>query len=460
MTPTNGSIAGSFRDPSGFVFFENGQIYRQVNLIYREDYDLLMGSGLYEDLVRSGLLISHEEVGVELARTGEAHKVLKPERIPFVSYPYEWCFSQLKDAALVTLSVQKKAFEHGMVLKDASAYNIQFLRGKPVFIDTLSFERYHEGEPWVAYRQFCQHFLAPLALMSHRDVRLSQLLRIHIDGIPLDLASGLLPMRTRLGFSLLVHIHLHARSQKKYESKAAVDVKSRKVSRLGLQGIISSLESAVRKLNWRPAGTEWADYYEATNYSTDALEEKARLVGEFLAKDSPGQVWDLGANTGRFSRIASAGSILTLSFDIDPAAVEKNYLDCKRDKETGILPLLLDLTNPAPGVGWENGERLSLLERGPTDTVLALALIHHMAISNNLPLDRLARFFAGVCKSLIIEFVPKTDSQVKRLLATREDVFPNYTREGFEKTFTECFVVDQSVRISGTERTLYLMRRR
>ena len=459
MTPTNGSLAGSFRDPSGFVFTRDGHLYRQVNRVYGEHYDLLMGSGLYAKLVGAGLLIPHEEAGMDLARTDDACKILRPEPVPFVSYPYEWCFSQLKDAALATLAVQKRAFEHGMVLKDASAYNVQFVRGKPVLIDTLSFERYREGMPWVAYRQFCQHFLAPLALMSCRDVRLGQLLRVHIDGIPLDLASRLLPMRTRLRFSLLAHIHLHARSQKRHEGEA-VDVKGRKVGRLGFQGIIDSLESAVGKLSWKPAGTEWAEYYEDTNYSPESLEEKSRLVGELLDRTDAKVVWDLGANTGRFSRVASSKGRFTVSFDVDPAAVEKNYLDCKRDGETNVLPLLLDLTNPTPGIGWENEERSSLLERGPAETALALALVHHLAISNNLPLDRIAQFFAGVCRWLIIEFVPKSDSQVQRLLATRDDIFGSYTREGFEKAFDGWFVPEASMDISGTWRTLYLMRKR
>ncbi len=459
MTSTNGSLAGSFRDPSGFVFAENGHIHRQVNHVYKDDYDLLMSSGLYEKLVASELLIPHEEVDIDLARTGDAYKVLKPQPIPFVSYPYEWCFSELKDAALATLAVQKRAFEHGMVLKDSSAFNIQFLQGKPVLIDTLSFEKYREGMPWVAYRQFCQHFLAPLALMSCRDVRLGQLLRIHIDGIPLDLASRLLPMRTRLRFSLLAHIHLHARSQKRHEGET-VDIERRKVSRLGFRGIIDSLGSAVKKLSWKPAGTEWAEYYEETNYSPEALDAKARLVGRVLDKTDAKVVWDLGANTGRFSRVASGRGFLTISFDVDPAAVEKNYLDCKADGETRVLPLLSDLTNPTPGIGWENEERSSLLERGPADTVLALALIHHLAISNNLPLDRIARFFSGLCRFLVVEWVPKSDSQVQRLLATREDIFVNYTREGFERAFTAHFTLDESVAITDTQRTLYLMRKR
>ena len=260
-------IPGSFRDPSGFLFRRDGCLYRQVNRFYLADYDRLMGSGLYEALASAGLLIPHEEADESLAVTDEACKVIRPEEVPFVSYPYEWSFSQLKDAALLTLEVQKKAMDFGMSLKDCSAYNAQFLRGRPVFIDTLSFEEYREGSPWVAYRQFCQHFLAPLALMSRTDVRLSQLLRVHVDGVPLDLASRLLDFRSRFRFSLYVHIHLHARSQKRYEG-VAVDVSGRrKVSRLSLMGLIDSLEGAVRKLDWRPEGTEWGEYYTFTNYT-------------------------------------------------------------------------------------------------------------------------------------------------------------------------------------------------
>ena len=172
------TIPSSFRDPSGFLFFQDGSVYRQVNAIYKENYDHLIGSGLYKALVASGLLVSHEEVGMNYARSDNAYKILKPELIPFVSYPYEWCFSQLKEAALTTLKIQKVALDFGMTLKDSSAYNIQFMKGRAVFIDTISFERYREGQPWVAYRQFCQHFLAPLALMSYRDIRLGRLFRL------------------------------------------------------------------------------------------------------------------------------------------------------------------------------------------------------------------------------------------------------------------------------------------
>jgi hypothetical protein len=391
-----------------------------------------------------------------------AYRVIQPERVAFISYPYEWSFSQLKDAALLTLSIQKTALELGLSLKDASAYNIQFHHGRPILIDTLSFEAYQEGKPWIAYRQFCQHFLAPLALMAYRDVRLNQLLRVYIDGIPLDLASKLLPFHTRLKFGLLAHIHLHASAQKKYADapeQAQTRSQGGSVSKLGMTGLIDSLKGAVSALKWEPQGTEWGDYYEATNYSQAATGQKADLVKEYLEAIQPRQVWDLGGNTGNFSRIAAQMGIPTISADIDPAAVEKNYREVRQKKEINLLPLVLDLTNPSPGLGWHNRERDSFAARGPVDAVMALALIHHLAISNNVPLPDLAEYFASLGRWLIVEFIPKEDSQVQRLLATREDIFPNYQQQGFEEAFRPFFTIQACSQIEGSKRILYRMER-
>lgn len=465
MTTANGAMAGSFRDPSGFVFSHNDEIYRQINLRYRDDYEQLTSSGLLEKLVGEGLLVAHDEVNPAGLAPVEPHllyKVIRPERVPFVSYPYEWSFSQLRDAALLTLRIQTIAIEHGMSLKDCSVYNVVVHRGRPLFIDTLSFERYREGEPWVAYRQFCQHFLAPLALMSYKDVRLSSLFRAFIDGVPLDLASTLLPFRTRLKFPLLSHIHLHARSQRRYadETNAKKRVAGRKVSKMAFRGLIDNLQSAVKSLRWRPGGTEWGDYYDDTNYSDDAMDAKAELVRSFVQEVAPSSVWDLGANTGVFSRIAAEGGAQAVAFDIDPAAVEKNYLRVRDTGEANILPLVIDLTNPTPAIGWHHQERESLVDRGPVDLVLALALIHHLAISNNLPFEKIAKFLADLTPNLIIEFVPKGDSQVDRLLATREDVFPTYHEDGFEAAFAPTFDVVRKEPVAHSKRTMYLMQRR
>ena len=455
------TVAGSFRDPAGFVFESGGRLFRQINRSFAAEFDAFVASGLCERLMRDGLLVPHKERAlseVGSPRPELAHKIIEPERIGFVSYPYEWAFSQLKDAALTTLALQTLALEHGFSLRDASAFNIQFLRGKPVMIDTLSFEPYREGEPWVAYRQFCQHFLGPLALAARVDARLPLLMRPFIDGVPLDVASRLLPAATRWSPSLSIHIHLHARSQRRFASTSTV--KKRRVSRMAMRGLIDSLSGAVKKLEWAPAGTEWGDYYADTNYSNTARDQKADIVRDFIARARPATVWDLGANTGEFSRLAAERGIATVAFDVDAAAVEKNYRTVRARGETHMLPLVMDLTNPSPALGWDHDERASLADRGPADLVLALALVHHLAISNNVPLDRVARFLARVGRALVIEFVPKSDSQVQRLLATRADVFPDYTRAGFEGAFAAYFETVESRPVEDSERVLYLMRRR
>lgn len=452
----NESIPSSFRDPSGFIFLQKDLIYRQINISYKNNYDKLINSGLYKTLIDSDLLISHVECDLDNIKSNEAYKVIKPEMIPFISYPYEWSFSQLKDAALLTLEIQKKALSFGMSLKDSSAYNIQFRKGKPIFIDTLSFEEYKKGQPWVAYRQFCQHFLAPLALMSYKDIRLNQLLQVYLDGIPLDLASSLLPVRTRLLFSLLVHIHLHAKAQKYYSDKV-LNTSKKKVTEFSFRGLLNSLESVIKKMKWKAHGTEWSDYYENTNYSNDGLNQKKQIISDYIDRVNSKLIWDLGSNTGVFSRIASKKNIPVISFDIDPAAVEKNYLFSVENNEKNILPIVFDITNPSSGNGWENKERMSLLERGPVDTVFALALVHHLAISNNLPLYKIANFFNKICFSLIIEFIPKEDSQVQKLLFTREDIFPDYTKQNFELEFKKYFIIKDIIKLSDSERIIYLM---
>lgn len=457
------ATSGSFRDPNGFIFKEQGQLYRQVNLEYQENYDQLMSSGLYQDLIQKKLLIPHQEVDHAAPVPSLAYKILQPEMVGMISYPYEWSFSQLKDAALRTLTIQKIALKFGMTLKDASAYNIQFHQGRPIFIDTLSFETYHEGEPWVAYKQFCQHFLAPLALMANTDIRLGQLFRVFMDGAPLDLASRLLPASTRWNFGLATHLHLHASFQKKHGGKGEGSSGSKGgMSRNALNGLIESLAATVKKLSWKPAGTEWGDYYEknTAHYSSAASRQKMDIVNRYLDGIMPGTVWDLGANTGLFSRLASERGIPTTAFDIDPAAVESNYLASKSKKETKILPLLLDLTNPSPAIGWAHRERMSFMERGPVDAVLALAVIHHLAISNNVSLSMLARFFHEISDWLVLEFVPKDDPQVQILLASRKDIFPQYTLQGFKQAFEHYFDLVEETPVQETSRTLFLLRAR
>ena len=454
---------GSFRDPSGFVFWRDGRPYRQIQPSFAAEWDAFEGSDLRTRLLESGRLLPYESVGVDAAAAPGAHAVIRPELVEFISHPYEWTFGQLRDAALLTLDVQLEALRHGWTLRDASAYNVQFHEGRPVLIDSLSFEPLEDGTPWVAYRQFCEHFLAPLALIARRDARLAALLRADPDGIPLDLASRLLPWRTRLNFGLLSHLHLHARAQRRHAADAAGDAPVAappRIPRNRLTALIGNLRGTVAGLDWTPAGTEWADYADHTSYGDAATADKARLVDAFV-RQAPGQrVWDLGANTGRYSRIAADAGKRVIAWDIDPAAAEQHWRQLRREGRTDTLPLIQDVANPSPGIGWAGRERASLLDRANADVVLALALVHHLAISRNVPLPMVLGLFADLAPWAIVEFVPKEDPMVRRLLASREDVFDEYHLDAFRGAAAARFDILDEQPITESPRVLFLLRRR
>jgi len=459
---------GSFRDPSGFIFRHNGSVYRQANASFGTQFRRLIDSGLYDELVRHRLLVPHEEVDLRIPDAPPAAAVLKPKPIQFISYPYEWCFGQMKAAALLTLDVQRRAVAHGLVLRDASAFNVQFEGAAPVFIDTLSFGEYQDGEPWAAYRQFCEHFLAPLALMSYVDPSLGQLARVHIDGIPLRLASELLPMRSRFSGGLLTHIHLHARSlihgprQHEQWNRPAP---TRRMGKTAMLGLIDSLTRTVQRLSWSPPETLWSTYTDHSNYSAGAHADKQTLVAQHLDRISNGSpirtIWDIGANTGTYSALAAQRTDAAIvSFDVDHASVERHYRACVERRDGRVLPLVLDLANPSSAIGWHHRERRSLEERGPADVAMALALVHHLAIGNNVPLLDVARFFAAMCRWLVVEFVPKEDSQVRRMLEFRPNMFEDYTQPAFERAFATYFRLCDSAPVAESSRSLYLMERR
>ncbi len=440
------------------MFARQGTLYRQVNPVYAHHYDRLMQSGLYQGLVDKGWLIPHEETDLEHAYSPPAHRVLRPQAVPFISYPYEWCFEQLKQAALLTLDVLKLSLPQGMILKDATAYNVQFLGTRPVFIDTLSFESYSEGQPWKAYGQFCQHFLAPLLLMAYRDVRLGQLSRVYLDGVPLDVASSLLPRRTLFKLGALTHVHLHARSQARF-SQASATQREVRISRTGLLGIVDNLESTIRGLRWRESGN-WQGYYQDTNYSDQAMRAKEQMVTQLVAQvtPQPPSVWDLGANTGSFSRLLARQGMSVVAFDLDPACVQRG-LELARSESLNVLPLVQDLANPAPSQGWAHKERSSLEERGPADLLLALALVHHLRISCMVPFAGQAEFLARLAPWLLVEYVGGDDSQVQRLCQGNLERYQDYSEEGFQAGFARFYETVSRETIPGTSRVLYLFRK-
>ncbi len=440
-------IASSFRDPSGFVFRENGILYRKINACYKRTFNLMIQSGLYQELLDNNLIIPHKVISDD---------IIQPTEI-FISYPYEWSFEQYKDAALATLHIQQIALKYDMTLKDATPYNIQFYKGHPVLIDTLSFEIFKE-KPWIAYNQFCKMFLAPLSLMTYKDQRLSCLMKDFIDGIPLDLCAKLLPLKSRLNIGLLLNIFSHSKSQQKYADNRNINLKQIVITKKQLDNIITSLIDLVNSFKVTKENTEWGDYYSNTNYTNESFEMKLNTVKDYIKRIKPVKVWDLGGNTNVFSNIAIKEGAEVVSFDIDYMAVAKSYKKTKQEHIEQLLPLVLDLTNPSPGIGWANEERETLISRAKqVDCVMCLALIHHLAISNNLPFGHIAKYFAQLSNNLIIEFVDKQDSQVQKLLFSREDIFNQYTQQNFEKVFSDYFEIKDKQSIKYSYRTLYLM---
>ena len=389
--------------------------------------------------------------------------VIRPRRIGFISYPYEWSFSQLKEAALLTLELQSRALDAGMRLKDASAYNIQFDGGVPLLIDSLSFEVAEATEPWPAYRQFCEHFLAPLALMSQRDARMGLMLRDFIDGIPLDLAASLLPGRSRLNFGVLSHLHLHAGAQRRAAREgppaSGAPRPQRRVSATGQRALLDSVRRTVAGLRWEPS-SHWTEYATTTSYSDAATASKAQIVREMLAAVGGASAWDLGANTGVYSAMAAEAGYRVVAWDQDAGSVEAHWRRVRGGGNPAILPLVLDLANPSPAIGWALEERRSFLERGTPDLVMALALVHHLAIGNNVPLPRVAGLFARMAPHAIVEFVPKEDPMTRRLLDARRDIFEEYSLDGFRAAFGEPFEIVRESPITDSPRTLFLLKRR
>lgn len=463
MLPThcNAQDPGSFRDPSGHVYLCEDHVLRTIQPSYAEHWQAVEESGFAKAAISSGLLLDFTEAP---ALPG-AWKTLQSPRLPFISYPYEWSFSQLKDAARHTLDLMSLALKHGLILKDASAYNIQFLGARPTFIDHLSFEIWQKQAPWVAYLQFCKHFLAPLALMAKRSPECGVMLTNWIDGLPLPLAASLLPLKTKFSPLLQIHLHAHARMQQKHSDarQSADKVKELRVAETTVPRLCESLAMCIDGLALPRQKTEWGDYYEDTNYTEAGSRKKAELV-EAAASRQPGRLaLDIGANTGVFTRVLAKYYPAVIAADMDHLAVEKMYLNLKQEGNTSILPLVINLSNPSPALGWMCQERQSFIQRCQADFVSALALIHHLVLTAGIPLAKTAEFFASLLRSqgtLVLEFVPFEDTQVQRMLAARETVFTEYSLAACLEAYAPYFELTAQDDIPESRRTMLYFRAR
>jgi hypothetical protein len=443
------------------VFTTPDGVYRVLSAAGLEEWQALASSELWRELQNEGRVVATEQGELDglpdLLAEGAAG-VLRHERVPFLSYPYEWPFSMLKDAALLQLELNRRALREDLALKDASAYNVQWRGTRPLFIDVGSFERLRPSEPWAGYRQFCMLFLYPLMLQAYKDLPYHAALRGSLDGIPPHDARALLAgERFRKG--VLSNVLLHARLEARYAGVEGREVK-REMKRAGfgkelLAANFGKLEKLVAGLEWKAGETAWTGYGEDNTYDDSAAQRKAEFVRAAAARRRVGLAWDVGCNDGRYARIAAESADLVVALDADHATVDALYRALREERREDVLPLVMNVTDPSPDLGWRGRERASLERRGTPELALCLAVVHHVCITGNVPVRELLDWLRALDATLVIEFPDRADPMVQRLLSgKREGSNPGYDRAAFERALEERFTVDRSEPVSGT-RTLY-----
>jgi hypothetical protein len=363
----------------------------------------------------------------------------------------------LKDAALLTLDIAKAALDHGMVLKDATPYNIQFYKGKPIFIDTLSFEKYDESKPWVAYRQFCEMFLFPLYFEHYLKTDINKLFSIYLDGIPVELTSKLLPLKSSFNMGVWLHVHLQNTVKKKSVNQPVVS----SFDKTKFKHLLDHLESNIGAFkNQKSKTSAWSNYYDDTILGNGYLQSKEKLFRSFLKGLVFARGLDLGANDGYFSNILSETPADIIAVDFDSQCINQLYRQVKKKNIGNILPLTIDLSNPSPAIGFNNTERLSFIQRASSDMVIALALIHHLVLTKNITFEMLAQFFSQLStRYLVIEFIPIHDEKVQQMVINKSEVHLPYDEESFEIAFIGYFEIEKKQKIQGSDRVLYLMKK-
>ncbi len=449
----------SYRDPDGFIFWNKDELYRQVNKSYAANYRVLLESGLYRRLTEKSWLIPHEAINENFTGSQDWLITLKPWRIPFVSYPYEWSFDMLKDAALLTLDITKEAMESGMILKDATPFNIQFYQGRPILIDTLSFEEYQERNPWNAYKQFCECFLFPLLLSSYTKTPWQKMLAIYPDGIPVETVAATLPLRSKCNINVWLHVFLQKNIRNRQNNTPAPEHKDFGFSKSKMTTLLNGLYAFIAGLKYKQKQV-WDNYYGATILGEGYLQEKENVFNSFLERLSINTAIDIGTNDGYFAHIVASKAQLVLAIDSASNCINQLYLAQKTKEQANVLPLVVDIANPTAAIGFRNQERDSFLNRVKADLVIALALTHHLNFSNNIPLDKQADFFSSLTqKFIVIEFIPLEDEKVTIVTDRKKGEGHRYDAIYFEDVFSMRFIIHRRHTLKN-RRILYLMEKK
>ncbi len=460
-------LPGSFRDPSGNVYQLDGRILRTVNECFSRDFDFVTSTGLFKTLATEGLLLPFEVVSSDVLGLSDPKPryVLETPRLPFISYPYEWSFPALKAAALLHLRIHLQSLEAGVTLSDASAYNIQFQGHQPVFIDHLSFRRYLSGEMWVGHRQFCEQFLNPLLLRAFFGISHNAWYRGTQEGISTGEIRKLLKWRHCWKWNVLSHVVL----QDLFQKTSTKNTKSLQDHSLAQASFpLSSFKAMLEKMfHWisqltplNKGESTWGDYDKTCSYSSTEIQSKKQFILEFAQTVQPGLIWDFGCNTGEYSEAAlNGGARNVVGFDFDQGALDGSYRRAV-ERRLSFQALFMDAANPSPNQGWNGHERESLQSRASADAILALALVHHLAIARNIPLVQVVNWLIALAPQGVIEFVPKNDPMVQELLSLRQDIFPDYTAEHFIALLEKKAVIIKNEIVSKSGRVLVWFKRK
>lgn len=432
---------------------------RGLDTVAAAHFSSLAATRFFREACEAGDIVATEVAQASAPDGSDWALVLDHAAVPVVTYPHEWSFSMLQDAARLTLRLVRTAIDEGITTKDATPYNVQFLGPRPTFIDVGSFEVYRDGEPWWGYRQFCQMFLYPLMLTAYKDLPHQPWMRGAIDGITPQQARRMLQGRRRGSRGVATHVWLHARADKRFTEGSAATAESLRRAGYDIRiyiGLIDRLSRLVDGMRWHHDGSVWDGYSERSHYTPEETAAKARFVRRVVGRCHRSQVWDVGANDGMFSQIAAGSADVVLAMDADSHVVDRLYRKLREDGVANIVPLVMNIADPTPGIGWRGMERPSIGGRSSPEVVLALAVVHHLALTHNVPTEAILDFLVDLGAEIVLEVPTESDRMVARLKGNkRSGTHDAYNLAAIEAQTEARFEIRQREELAGGTRVLF-----